>query len=81
MPDEQADQWFRKFVLLALLLTWVILVLDLTEADPERWVLYGLTAVVFLIAGRMWDVELERFDVPGFPSVSERARENEDDEQ
>lgn len=65
MSDDQADRWFRKLVLLALMLVWTVLVLDLTDANPERWVLYGLTAVVFLIAGRMWDLELEKIDVPG----------------
>jgi len=65
MSTDQADRWFRKLVLLALMLVWTVLVLDLTDANPERWVLYGLTAVVFLIAGRMWDLELEKIDVPG----------------
>lgn len=81
MTDDQADRWFRKLVLLALLLVWTVLVLDLTDANPERWVLYGLTAVVFLIAGRMWDLELEKIDVPGLSIGSNDPDHSHEDDR
>lgn len=65
MPEDAPDRWFRKLVLLALLLVWAVLALDVTAAEPDQWLMYSLTGVLFLIIGRMWNIELESIDIPG----------------
>jgi hypothetical protein len=50
---------FAKTVLLILLGVWVVLVLDLTAADPSQLLLYSLTALIFAIVGRLWRIEAE----------------------
>jgi len=50
---------FAKAVLLILLGVWVVLVLDLTVADPPQLLLYSLTALIFAIVGRLWRIEAE----------------------
>ncbi|MDQ2052854.1 hypothetical protein RBH26_20645 [Natronolimnohabitans sp. A-GB9] len=77
MPEDAPDRWFRKAILLALFLVWSILVLDLTGAEPDPPLMYGLTGVLFLIIGRMWDVELEEIDLPGI-SIGTSDRDDQD---
>lgn len=52
---------FAKAVLLILLGVWVVLVLDLTAADPSPLLLYSLTALIFAIVGRAWRIEAKHW--------------------
>jgi len=57
---------FAKVAYLAFVVVWGLLVLDITTADPPVWLLISLTALLGIILGKMWDVEvqywLDRFD-------------------
>lgn len=48
---------FAKVVALILLSVWSLLILDLTGANPEQWLVISLTALIFAIVGRMWRIE------------------------
>jgi hypothetical protein len=52
---------FAKAVLLVLLGVWVVLVLDLTAANPNQLLLYSLTALIFAIVGRLWRIEAKHW--------------------
>jgi len=52
---------FAKGVLLILLGVWVVLVLDLTSANPPSYVVIPLTALIFGIVGRMWRIEVKHW--------------------
>ena len=78
MPDESHMSWFRKVVTLTLLLVWVALTMELTPTEPDQWMMYSLTALLFLIIGRMWDLQLEKLDVPGL-SISTSGSEDDED--
>lgn len=78
MPEESPASWFRKLVTLALLLVWVVLTMELTAAEPDQWLMYALTALLFLIIGRMWDLQLEKLDLPGL-SISTSLSDDEED--
>jgi len=70
--------WFRKVVTLTLLLVWVALTMELTPTEPDQWMMYSLTALLFLIIGRMWDLQLEKLDIPGL-SISTSGSEDDED--
>jgi hypothetical protein len=57
---------FAKVAYLAFVVVWGLLVLDVTTADPPMWLLLSLTALLGIILGKMWDVEVQywlgRFD-------------------
>ena len=78
MPEESSSSWFRKVVTLTLLLVWVALTIEITPAEPDQWMMYSLTALLFLIIGRMWDLQLEKLDIPGL-SISTSASEDDED--
>ena len=78
MLEDSPGSWFRKLVTLTLLLVWVVLTMDLTPTEPDQWVMYALTALLFLIIGRMWDLQLEKFDIPGL-SISTSASDDDED--
>ena len=78
MLEDPPASWFRKLVTLTLLLVWVVLTIGLTPAEPDQWVMYALTALLFLIIGRMWDLQLEKFDIPGL-SISTSLSDDEED--
>ena len=61
MPSPKRP--LRTVVTLLFLLTWMVLVLGpaFGHTDPVRYeLLVGITAIVFLILGRMWDLEVQR---------------------
>ena len=78
MADESHMSWFRKVVTLTLLLVWVALTMELTPTEPDQWMMYSLTALLFLIIGRMWDLQLEKLDIPGL-SISTSGSEDDED--
>lgn len=78
MLEDSPGSWFRKLVTLTLLLVWVVLTMDLTSTEPDQWVMYALTALLFLIIGRMWDLQLEKFDIPGL-SISTSTSDDDED--
>ena len=78
MSDESHMSWFRKVVTLTLLLVWVALTMELTPTEPDQWMMYSLTALLFLIIGRMWDLQLEKLDIPGL-SISTSGSEDDED--
>lgn len=62
MPHEENNNT-RKAVTLILVLTWSILTIamafeDLATVSPPFYGLY--TAVIFLIVGRLWNLEVEK---------------------
>jgi len=48
-----------KVVTLALVGVWAALVLDLTGAEPQTWLLMSFTAFIFSLVGRMWGLEAD----------------------
>lgn len=78
MPEESSMSWFRKVVTLTVLLVWVALTMEITPAEPDQWMMYSLTALLFLIIGRMWDIQLEKFEIPGLSISTSPSDDNED---
>jgi hypothetical protein len=55
----------RKGVLMVLLGVWAALTLGVsTGPDVPGWVYTSLTAFVFLLAGRMWGIEVRNLGLP-----------------
>ena len=62
MPEEQAREESRRIIAVLLLLLWgtVTLMLTIESVDAVEPPFYGvLTAIIFLIVGRMWGIEME----------------------
>lgn len=78
MLEDPPRSWFRKLVTLTLLLVWVVLTTGLTPTEPDQWVMYALTALLFLIIGRMWDLQLEKLDIPGLSISTSTSNDDED---
>ena len=62
MPDD--DSFERTIATLILFGVWATMVVGpmfYPSAEPPAWELQlGITAVAFLVLGRMWDIEVER---------------------
>lgn len=56
----------------ALFVVWTILVLDITSVQPPDWLLMPMTALVFLIIGRLWNIEVEKVGLPGLFSTDDQ---------
>lgn len=77
MSDDDAATWFRKLITAALFLVWSTLTLEITAAEPSQWLMYALTATLFLIIGRLWDIKIEEIDVTSIIGGSDKG--NDDD--
>ncbi|AXR80799.1 hypothetical protein [Natrarchaeobaculum sulfurireducens] len=78
MPEDDADRWFRKLMVIALFAVWTVLALEIGGTQPDKWLMYSLTGILFLIVGRMWDIELESIDLPGL-SIGVDESDDRDD--
>lgn len=80
LVPHDANNNFRKLVLLIFLTVWALLSLDLASINNLPSQTYtALTALVFLIAGRMWGVEVSALDLP-VSFASENGEEATDDD-
>lgn len=82
MPDK--DSFERTIATLILFVVWATIVVGpmfAPEADQPVWELrLGITAVVFLILGRMWDIEVERV-LNGVTISTDGGHRSDDDEE
>lgn len=60
----------------ALFVVWAILVLDITSVQPPDWLLMPMTALLFLIIGRLWNIEVEKVGLPGLFRTDNRDENN-----
>jgi hypothetical protein len=72
MSDDSSSRWFAKLMAGALFIVWTILVLDITSVQPPDWLLMPMTALVFLIIGRLWNIEVEKVGLPGLFSTDDQ---------
>ena len=82
MPDKDSVE--RTIATVILFIVWATIVIApmlVPETDPPPWELHiGITAVVFLVLGRMWDIEVERVldGVTISTDGGQRSDDNED---
>jgi len=69
----------RKGVLMVLLGVWAALTLGIsTGPDVPGWLYTSLTAFVFLLAGRMWGIEVRNLGLPFEIDVKEKDSERDE---
>ncbi|MDJ1434790.1 hypothetical protein [Halostagnicola sp. A-GB9-2] len=81
MPDEESlDRTVATLILFGVWATIVVAPM-FTAADPPPWELQlGTTAVVFLVIGRMWDLEVERV-LDGITISTDGGQPRDDDRE
>ena len=67
MPDDTDRRIVEKGIAMALVIVWSIgtIMMTLTSVEtttPPHWLPF--TALVFLLVGRLWDLEVEQY-LPG----------------
>ena len=81
MPDDNSLE--RTVATLILFGVWAAIVLGpmFFDANPPPWELQlGITAVAFLVLGRMWDIEVERV-LDGVPISTDGGRPRDNDRE
>ena len=84
MPDhESLERTIATLVLFGVWATVVVGPMFAPEAEPPPWELQlGITAIAFLVLGRMWDLEVERvLDGVTISTDGGRPRDDQDDDR
>jgi len=79
MSDDSSSRWFAKLMAGALFGVWTILVLDITSVQPPDWLLMPMTALLFLIIGRLWNIEVEKVGLSGLFSPDQSGGQDDSD--
>ena len=80
MPDDETFE--RTVATIILMFVWASIVLGpmFTGADPARYeIVIGTTAIVFLVLGKMWDIEENRL-LDAIPLADGESRDKQRDD-
>jgi hypothetical protein len=81
MTDDDPPRWFAKTMALILMVVWIATIFDLGPSTAPRYVEYGMTALLFLIIGRLWRLEIQKIGIAGILGGTDAGQQTTDDSE